>query len=641
MVFASADVGFKQDVPEQQNAFLEDPVMASILERYLPREVLDEISPDLINISEWANNEGAALLDRMEQDQPRLRQYDSWCRRVDELLVTEAWNRQKVVAAREGVVAIAYERKYGQHSRIYQMAKLMLWSQGAGLYQCPIAMTDAEEKRAEENCIDVEANTEISDGCARVIELLGTQEMKDEVYSRLTSRDPSRFFTSGQWMTERPGGSDVGRTETQAVWNEDLQSWSISGFKWFSSATDADVTMLLARTHDPTAPGTMRDGSKGLSLYLARVRDDQGKLNGVRIHRLKDKVGTKALPTAELELDGMIAQQVGKTYRGVKNISAILNITRIYCGMNCTSVMQRLVLMVKEYARRREVFGALLKDQPLHLATLANMELQYRATSQFTFFCVAMLGRIEALGESSPQVQNDASLLRLFTPILKVWSAKNAFAMSQEAMEAFGGQGYMEETGIGRTMRDVLVNTIWEGTSNVLSLDVLRVMAETKGQAMQLYSDTIRNILQPLKGQLQWDQSVKSLERSLVLIATRFTAYATKSGLAVLEASARGLTFAMADVIAGALLCQHAAWSAAKAKASPTDAIAVAAANVDRISAQRWCENLDQRVDYQIQSLGEDERLEQDRQMLFGLADARSASSKSTTASFRFGEAKM
>lgn len=156
-------------------------------------------------------------------------------------------------------------------------------------------------------------------------------------------------------MTERPGGSDVGRTETQAVWNEDLKSWSVSGFKWFSSATDADVTMLLARTHDPTAPGTMRDGSKGLSLYLARVRDDQGKLNGVRIHRLKDKVGTKALPTAELELDGMIAQQVGRTYRGVKNISAILNITRIYCGMNCTSSMQRFVLMVKEYARRREV----------------------------------------------------------------------------------------------------------------------------------------------------------------------------------------------------------------------------------------------------------------------------------------------
>lgn len=159
-------------------------------------------------------------------------------------------------------------------------------------------------------------------------------------------------------MTERPGGSDVGRTETQAVWDETRKCWSISGFKWFSSATDADVTMLLARTHDPNpsvTPGSMRDGSKGLSLYLANVRDEAGKLNGVRIHRLKDKVGTKALPTAELELDGMIAQQVGDNYRGVKNISAILNITRVYCGMGCTAAMQRFILGVKEYARRREV----------------------------------------------------------------------------------------------------------------------------------------------------------------------------------------------------------------------------------------------------------------------------------------------
>jgi len=159
-------------------------------------------------------------------------------------------------------------------------------------------------------------------------------------------------------MTERPGGSDVGRTETQAVWNEEKKAWSISGFKWFSSATDANVTMLLARTHDPTpgaAPNSMRDGSKGLSLYLAQVRDDNGKLNGVRIHRLKDKVGTKALPTAELELDGMLGQQVGDTYRGVKNISDILNITRVYCGMGCTAAMQRFVLGVKDYARRREV----------------------------------------------------------------------------------------------------------------------------------------------------------------------------------------------------------------------------------------------------------------------------------------------
>ncbi|KAG0377340.1 hypothetical protein BGX24_006288 [Mortierella sp. AD032] len=608
MVFASANVGFKQEVPQEQNTFLEDPVMVSILERYLPAKVLDEISPDLIQICDWANTEGAALTARMEEDQPRLRQYDSWCRRVDELLVTEAWKKQKEIAAREGVVAIAYERKYGEYSRIYQMAKLMLWTSGAGLYSCPIAMTD---------------------GCARVIELNGTQEMKDNVYSRLISRDPKTFITSGQWMTERPGGSDVGRTETQAVWDEQRKCWSISGFKWFSSATDADVTMLLARTHDPSpsaTPNSMRDGSKGLSLYLANVRDEQGKLNGVRIHRLKDKVGTKALPTAELELDGMIAQQVGENYRGVKNISAILNITRVYCGMGCTAAMQRFILGVKEYARRREVFGALLKDQPLHLATIANMELQYRATSQFTFYCIAMLGRIETLDNNLPQVKNqDIPLLRLLTPILKVWSAKNAFAMSQEAMECFGGQGYMEETGLGRAMRDVLVNTIWEGTTNVLSLDVLRVMAETGGDALELYADSIRGILASLEGQPEWVKSVKSIEESLSLISRHFVTYATLETRNLLEASARGLTFAMADVISGALLCQHAAWSAAKAKANPANSIITSEAIIDRISAQRWCEGLEKKLSFQIEALGNGTRYDEDRLMLFGLADARTS----------------
>ncbi|GJJ77891.1 hypothetical protein EMPS_10250 [Entomortierella parvispora] len=606
MVFATADVGFKQDVPDVQNTFLEDPVMISVLERYLPGNVLNEIKPDLIQICDWANTEGVTLTARMEEDQPRLRQYDSWCRRVDELLVTEAWNKQKGIAAREGVVAIAYERKYGQFSRIYQMAKLMLWTSGSGLYSCPIAMTD---------------------GCARVIELHGTQEMKDQVYSRLISRDPQKFITSGQWMTERPGGSDVGRTETQAVWDEQKKAWSVSGFKWFSSATDANVTMLLARTHDPTpgaAPNSMRDGSKGLSLYLAKVRDDDGKLNGVRIHRLKDKVGTKALPTAELELDGMLAQQVGDNYRGVKNISSILNITRVYCGMGCTAAMQRFVLGAKDYARRREVFGALLRDQPLHLATLANMELQYRATSQFTFFCIAMLGRIETLDNNLPEVkERDIPLLRFLTPILKVWSAKNAFAMSQEAMEAFGGQGYMEETGLGRAMRDILVNTIWEGTTNVLSLDVLRVMAETGGDALELYAETVRGILEPLKGRPHFVKSAESIEESLTLIATHFTTYATIETRHLLEASARGLTFAMADVLAGALLCQHAAWSEAKAKSDVSNNVVANEAKVDLLSAQRWCENLNNKIAVQIQSLCHDSKYDEDKLMLFGLADSR------------------
>ena len=135
----------------------------------------------------------------------------------------------------------------------------------------------------------------------------------------------------------------------------------------------------------------------------------------------------------------------------------------------------------------------------------------------------------------------------------------------------------------------------------------------------------------PLKSKTQWIQSSKSLEECLILIAIRFTSYATTDGRKTLEASARGLSFAMADVIAGALLCQHAAWSEAKALANPTDSLASAAANVDRISAQRWCEELYRRVEHQILSLGENDRYEQDQQMLFALADARAASSKRST----------
>ena len=147
----------------------------------------------------------------------------------------------------------------------------------------------------------------------------------------------------------------------------------------------------------------------------------------------------------------------------------------------------------------------------------------------------------------------------------------------------------------------------------------------------------------PLRSKAPWIQSSKSLEECLVLIAIRFTSYATADGRKTLEASARGLSFAMADVIAGALLCQHAAWSEAKALANPTDSIASAAANVDKISAQRWCEELYRRIDHLLQSLGENDRYEQDQQMLFALADARAALSKRSTHldAQSVGEAKL
>jgi alkylation response protein AidB-like acyl-CoA dehydrogenase len=149
--------------------------------------------------------------------------------------------------------------------------------------------------------------------------------------------------------------NSIGRSETIAELEDEANNvWSVKGFKWFSSATTADMTMLLARTVDPKT-GTVNPGSKGLSLYLAELRKEDGTLNGVRVHRLKDKYGTKALPTAELELVDMKATLMGKPHRGVPNITAILNITRIYSVAGTLAGVASSLAVAKDFARKREV----------------------------------------------------------------------------------------------------------------------------------------------------------------------------------------------------------------------------------------------------------------------------------------------
>jgi alkylation response protein AidB-like acyl-CoA dehydrogenase len=172
----------------------------------------------------------------------------------------------------------------------------------------------------------------MTDGAARCLELHGPSEVQDISIPRLTAVTASELWTSGQWMTERTGGSDVSATETRAYPSSDGGSWTIKGFKWFSSATDSDMTLLLAKT----------PGAEKVSLFWARVKHDDGTLNGVRIIRLKDKFGTKTIPTAELELTGMKgAVMVGKEGEGVKVISEVLNITRIHCAIGCITQMRR------------------------------------------------------------------------------------------------------------------------------------------------------------------------------------------------------------------------------------------------------------------------------------------------------------
>lgn len=311
----------------------------------------------------------------------------------------------------------------------------------------------------------------MTDGATRLCELLLDPSVKlssvsrpleggalaavKEAHRHLTSRDGNAknkdtfFWTSGQWMTERGGGSDVGDgTRTVARLQSD-GSYRLYGFKWFTSATDAEMTITLARVQDEQ--GNFVPGNKGLTCFIMRVKQDDGSLNHIRIHKLKNKLGTKQLPTAELELLGSVAYRLSDIGRGIPLITTLVNITRLYNAVASVGFMRRMGALMQDYAHRRTVFGRTLAQNPLHIETLAEAEVQMRAATCFTFDVAERLGRAEIAAEAT---EEDNAMLRLLTPLVKLYTAKQAVAVASEGLESFGGQGYIEDSKLPRLLRD-------------------------------------------------------------------------------------------------------------------------------------------------------------------------------------------
>lgn len=426
-----------------------------------------------------------------ERNPPYLRTWDSFGHRVDELVTSEGWRALSAMGIAEGMVAIPYENQFGAHSRVYQFLKYHLWSGSSVVVTCPSAMTDGAARL-------LARQLEKKDGLS-----ITERQVFETAYRHLMSRDPQHAWTSGQWMTERPGGSDVRNTETQATHNpqfsagesrldadnQPLGPWSIDGFKWFSSATDSQMAVLLAK---------MPDGQ--LSAFFAPTRRESQtqatpELNGVQIQRLKNKLGTRAVPTAELVLSHMRAYMIGAPGTGVKEISTILNITRVHNIVSAVGLWGRGLSISRAFAKVRKVGGRLLVDTPAHVRTLADQHLQYRANLHLSFLVVSLLGVSENIRSGSVKSLNQAMcienpsmaihLLRLITPLAKAATARAAIAGLDENMESMGGVGYLEnedaELNIARLFRDACVLSIWEGTTNVMADDVVRVLKSRDG----------------------------------------------------------------------------------------------------------------------------------------------------------------
>jgi acyl-CoA dehydrogenase len=525
---------FIQAPPELGNQYTADRALRSYLARALPADMLAEIEPGLSAMGELAGGElyRFQLADR--ENEPVLTHWDAWGKRVDRIEVTPLWREAERIAAERGLVATAYERAHGLHSRLHQFALVYLFTPSTDIYSCPLAMTD---------------------GAARALVASGNHALIGRAVPHLTSRDPRQFWTSGQWMTEATGGSDVGLTETVA--RQESGRWRLYGRKWFTSAITSQMALTLAR------PEGNPPGGKGLALFYVETRDSQDRLNGILVHRLKDKLGTRKVPTAELTLEGTAAELVAETGEGIKRIAPMLNVTRTWNAVSAVALARRGLALARDYAGRRLAFGAPLAEKPLHLDTLAGMEAEFLGAFHLTFFVAGLMGRDEA-ERTSPEQEK---LLRLLTPIAKLLTAKQSVQILSEVIESFGGAGYVEDTGLPLLLRDAQVLPIWEGTTNVLSLDLLRALEALGGLAIlkREIGIWLREVRDPdlVKISAQIERAVEQAD-----------AWLQKARGAEIEAGARRFAMTLGRAVELALLAQHAQWSLEEEKDQRTRAAA-------------------------------------------------------------------
>ena len=542
-------MAFFQEPPRLGNQYDTDALLREYLARVLPAEALAAHEPEYRELGELG---GEALYRAMLDDrlnEPVHTQWDAWGQRIDAIEVSPLWRRAHVLACERGLVALAYERPLGDLSRVHQFALNYLVQPSLDVYSCPLAMTD---------------------GAARTLIDSGNREIIDRAVPRLTSRDPDRAWTSGQWMTERTGGSDVGQSETVA--RVDGGQWRLYGTKWFTSATTSQMALTLARP-DGNGPG-----GKGLALFYVELRDERGRLRNIAINRLKDKLGTRKVPTAELTLDGTPATPVRGLDSGVRHIAPMLNVTRTWNAMGAIWGLRRSVALARDYAGRRRAFGAPLADKPLHVDTLAAMAAEAEGAFHLAFRSAELLGRIEGGSATA----DEERLFRLLTPIAKLTTAKQAVAVASETLESFGGAGYVEDTGLPRLLADAQVLPIWEGTTNVLSLDTLRALSgDGAFEALSLE-------VQRATGTVRDDRLVGSARAAAAAIegAAGWLGRSLGDGAEV-EAGARRFAMTLGRSLELALAAAHAQWCLDNGRGARAAAAArrLAAQGVDWIRA--------------------------------------------------------
>jgi acyl-CoA dehydrogenase len=299
----------------------------------------------------------------------------------------------------------------------------------------------------------------VTDTSIHLVAKYGSDDLKALLLPRMLSADPARQWKGTQFMTEKAGGSDVGAIETVA--RRERGVWRLYGEKWFCSHTDADVALLLARPEGAPA------GTRGLALFAMPRRLEDGRRNAYRIVRLKDKLGTRSMASGEIRLEGAVAYPVGELAAGFKQMLDQVNLSRLSHGVRAAAMMRRCLNEALRAARGRAAFGRRVADYPLMRRQLMKLMVPAEQALSMVLFTADAMGRAQA---GSPEAEQ---LLRILTPLVKFRACRDNIAVATGAMEARGGNGYIEEWVAARLVRDAHIGVLWEGTSNIIALDLI------------------------------------------------------------------------------------------------------------------------------------------------------------------------
>lgn len=407
-------------------------------------------------LSEFGKQWGsAAMADRgrvANENTPKLRTFDSKGNRRDQVEFHPAYHELMAHSAHAGMhnsTWTANGTPAGDAAEVIRAAKFYMAAQVETGHLCPITMTRAS----------VGALATQPDLLARVMPVLSTR-----------SYDPSfapwwdkRGMTLGMGMTEKQGGTDVRANMTRAV--REGEAYRITGHKWFMSAPMCDAFLVLAQA------------DSGLTCFFMPRFAPDGSVNAIQFQRLKDKLGNRSNASSEVEFVGAYAERVGEEGKGIRTIIQMVQLTRQDCAIASVGLMRSGLAHALHHARHRSVFQKHLADQPLMQAVLSDMTLHVEAST-------ALVMRLCRAFDRTPHDAAEAAYMRLLTPAIKYWTCKSAPPFLFEAMECLGGNGYVEDGILARHYRESPVNAIWEGSGNVMCLDVLRALAREPEPAM-------------------------------------------------------------------------------------------------------------------------------------------------------------